>query len=162
LQLHQLGLKFAVPVAHQAKIYLHKHGMGRLIRHFELRGHSLVRLRAVGGILDQLPDQFFAILSHPVEQHFGKKARSLRQPELHAGSAFLVDAAQERLVFLGSKVLVELLSQGGNHRKGDGAEGLLANLHAANELTFQRVEMLDHSIQQYLTREIADHLVNAN
>ncbi len=40
--------------------------------------------------------------------------------------------------------------------------GLLANLHGANKLTFQEVEVLDHSIQHYVPREITDHLMNAN
>ena len=40
--------------------------------------------------------------------------------------------------------------------------GLLADLHAANQVTFQQVEVLDHPIQQYVPGEIADYLVNAD
>ncbi len=39
---------------------------------------------------------------------------------------------------------------------------LLANLHPANQATVNRVDMLDHPIEQKLSSQIPDHLMNSD
>src|ERR1700722_2900931 len=89
--------------------------MIRLVRDIEFRGHGFVRLLAIGGTVDQLPNQLGAITSHTVEQRFGNKTRRLGQPEGDMRSAHFIDSAQEGLIFYGGESVVKRLSQGGNH-----------------------------------------------
>src|SRR5438874_4613351 len=62
-----------------------------------------------------LPDEFLAILRHLVQQVFGKKTRSLADPEFHRCSAALFHHLQEALIFFWREVRVKPLAKGGNH-----------------------------------------------
>src|SRR5579864_7832634 len=89
--------------------------MRRLVRNPERRRDRLLRLGKISRIVHQLPNQLLAIERRAVNQRFGKKTRRLRQPKLYVRPAFVVDPPQERAIFIRSKLLVELLTQGGNH-----------------------------------------------
>ena len=110
-------MQLSSAVSHQPEIDLHKHGMRGFIRNFKFGWNRLLRLRAIRGTVDQLPNQFLPIRRHLVDQRFGEEAGRLGKPELHMRSASLIHAPQECPVFLSSKTLVELLPQERNHQK---------------------------------------------
>jgi hypothetical protein len=55
----------------------------------------------------------------------------------------------EFLILVGSKVLIELLAEPRNHRQ-EVWLALVANVHALNEPVFQRVDMLDHTVEKHV------------
>ena len=66
-------------------------------------------------------------------------------------SARVIDAVKKCLVFFRREVLIELPAQRGNHSEAVWY-GLLANVHALDQSIFQRVDVVDHSIQQHFAR----------
>jgi hypothetical protein len=52
----------------------------------------------------------------------------------------------ESLIFLGSEVLIELPSERRNHREAVWTD-LLADVHALDKAVFQRVDVLNHTIE---------------
>ena len=64
-------------------------------------------------------------------------------------AADFVDASEKRLVLLGCEPVVELPAQAGNQREAVWTF-LLADVHALNEPVFQRIDVLDHTIQKHV------------
>src|SRR5208282_3153493 len=66
-------------------------------------------------IVNQLRNQFAAVLRHSVEQQLRNEARSLGNAKANVGAAGLVQRLQELSVLFGRVVAVEFLAQHGNH-----------------------------------------------
>src|SRR6202158_6527927 len=67
----------------------------------------------------QLLDQFFAVLTHLVEQGLGQEDRRLAYPELDRRPATFFQELEQPLIFFRREIRVELLSKGGNHEDAD-------------------------------------------
>src|ERR1700722_6682814 len=115
LQLHKLRLQLALGIANQPKIYLYKQRMRGLIGDAELGGNRGLRSRFVHWIFNQLPDEFFPVFCHSIQQGLRKKTWGLRQSKLDRSAACLLDPPQEYLVFFGSEIGVEFGAQGRDH-----------------------------------------------
>ena len=118
-------------VSHQPEIHLHKHGMRGFIRNFEFGWYRLLRLRAIRGTVDQLPNEVLAVGGHLIDKRLGEEAGRFGEPELHMRAACFVHPPQECPVFLSSKTVVELLPQERNHQKRRSATQTVQEIRSA-------------------------------